>query len=43
MEKLKFFTLPGLELRPFLDRPAQNQKHYRLRYRGSEEIKMKDG
>jgi hypothetical protein len=34
MEKLKFLTLPGLELRP-LDRPACSQLLYRLCYRGS--------
>jgi hypothetical protein len=34
MEKLKFFTLPGLELRS-LGIPARSQSLYRLRYRGS--------
>jgi hypothetical protein len=34
MEKRKFLTLPGLELRP-LGRPARNQSLYRLRYPGS--------
>jgi hypothetical protein len=34
MEKWKFLTLPGLELRP-LGRPARNQSLYRLRYPGS--------
>jgi hypothetical protein len=34
MEKLKFFTIPGLELRP-LDRPAHCQSLYRLHYGGS--------
>jgi hypothetical protein len=29
MEKRKFLTLPGLELRP-LDRPARSQSLYRL-------------
>jgi hypothetical protein len=33
-EKLKFFTLPGLELRS-LGRPARSQSIYLLRYRGS--------
>jgi hypothetical protein len=31
VEKRKFFTLPGLELRP-LGRPACSQSLYRLRY-----------
>jgi hypothetical protein len=31
VEKRKFLTLPGLELRP-LDRPARSQSLYRLRY-----------
>jgi hypothetical protein len=30
MEDLKFFTLPGLELRPLLGRPAHSQLLYRL-------------
>jgi hypothetical protein len=34
MEKRKFLTLPGLELRP-LDRPDRSQSLYRLRYPGS--------
>jgi hypothetical protein len=34
VEKNKFLTLPGLELRP-LGRPARNQSLYRLRYPGS--------
>jgi hypothetical protein len=34
MENLKFFVLPGLELRPF-GRPSRNQLLYRLCYRGS--------
>jgi hypothetical protein len=34
VEKIKFLTLPGLELRP-LDRPARSQSLYRLRYPGS--------
>jgi hypothetical protein len=34
MEKRKFLTLPGLELRP-LSRPARGQSLYRLSYRGS--------
>jgi hypothetical protein len=33
MEKRKFLTLPGLELRP-LARPARSLSLYRLRYRG---------
>jgi hypothetical protein len=31
LEKRKFFTLPGLELRP-VSRPARSQPLYRLRY-----------
>jgi hypothetical protein len=31
VEKRKFLTLPGLELRP-LGRPARSQSLYRLRY-----------
>jgi hypothetical protein len=31
VEKLKFFTLPGLELRPF-GRPTRSKSVYRLRY-----------
>jgi hypothetical protein len=34
VEKRKFFTLPGLELRP-LGGPAGSQSLYRLRYPGS--------
>jgi hypothetical protein len=34
MEKWKFLTPPGLELRP-LGRPARSQSLYRLSYRGS--------
>jgi hypothetical protein len=34
VEKRKFLTLPGLELRP-LCRPACSQSLYRLRYPGS--------
>jgi hypothetical protein len=34
MEKRKFLTLPGLELRP-LRRPARSQSLYRLSYSGS--------
>jgi hypothetical protein len=34
VEKRKFSTLPGLELRP-LCRPARSQSLYRLRYPGS--------
>jgi hypothetical protein len=34
MEKRKFLTLPGLELKP-LSRPARSQSLYRLRYPGS--------
>jgi hypothetical protein len=34
LEKRKFLTLPGLELRP-LGRPARSQSLYRLRYHGS--------
>jgi hypothetical protein len=35
VEKTKFLTLPGLELRRPLDRPARSQSLYRLRYPGS--------
>jgi hypothetical protein len=31
LDKRKFLTLPGLELRPF-SRPARSQSLYRLRY-----------
>jgi hypothetical protein len=34
VEKRKFFTIPGLELRP-LGRPARSRSLYRLRYPGS--------
>jgi hypothetical protein len=34
VEKRKFLTLPGLELRP-LGRPARSQSLYRQRYPGS--------
>jgi hypothetical protein len=34
VEKRKFLTLPGLELRPFR-RSARSQSLYRLRYLGS--------
>jgi hypothetical protein len=34
LEKRKFLSLPGLELRP-LGRPASSQSLYRLRYPGS--------
>jgi hypothetical protein len=34
MEKLKFLTLPGLELQPLI-RPAHSQLLYQLRYHGS--------
>jgi hypothetical protein len=34
LENRKFFTLPGLELRP-VGRPARSQSLYRLRYPGS--------
>jgi hypothetical protein len=34
MEKRKFLTLPGLELRP-IGRPARSQSLYQLRYPGS--------
>jgi hypothetical protein len=33
VEKRKFLTLPGLELRP-LNRPTRSQSLYRLRYPG---------
>jgi hypothetical protein len=36
VQKRKFLTLPGIELRP-LDRPARSQSLYRLRYPGSKE------
>jgi hypothetical protein len=34
VEKRKFLTIPGLEIRP-LDRPTRSQSLYRLRYPGS--------
>jgi hypothetical protein len=34
VEKIKFVTIPGPELRP-LGRPARSQSLYRLRYLGS--------
>jgi hypothetical protein len=34
MEKRKFLTLPGLEIRP-LGRPSRSQSLYRLRYPGT--------
>jgi hypothetical protein len=37
MEKRKFLTLPGLELRP-VGRQARIQSLYRLRYPGSTKI-----
>jgi hypothetical protein len=37
LEKRKFLTLPGLELRP-LSRPARSQSLYQLCYPGSKEI-----
>jgi hypothetical protein len=41
IEKRKYFTLPGLELRR-LDRPGHSQSLYRLGYPGSnEECKLK--
>jgi hypothetical protein len=36
VEKRKFLTLPGLEIRP-LGRPARSQSLYRLRYPGSKD------
>jgi hypothetical protein len=38
MEKRKFLTLPGLELRP-LSRPERSQSLYRMRYPGSQTLK----
>jgi hypothetical protein len=35
LEKRKFLTLPGLELRP-LSRPADSQSLYRLSFRGKD-------
>jgi hypothetical protein len=35
VEKRKFLTLPGLELRPPLGRPARSRSLYRLGYPGS--------
>jgi hypothetical protein len=40
VEKRKFLTLPGLEVRP-LGRPARNQSLYRLSYPGSHVKKLK--
>jgi hypothetical protein len=37
LEKIKFFTLLGLEPRP-LSRPARSQSLYRLRYPGSDVV-----
>jgi hypothetical protein len=37
LEKRKFLTLPGLELRP-LCRPAHSQSLYRLSYPGSKYV-----
>jgi hypothetical protein len=37
VEKSKFLTLPGLELRP-LGRPARSQSLYRLHYPGSYDL-----
>jgi hypothetical protein len=39
VEKRKFLTLPGLELRP-LGRPARTQTLYRLRYSGSLKLSL---
>jgi hypothetical protein len=39
VEKRKFLTLPGLELRP-LDRPARSQSLYRLRCPGSNKLRV---
>jgi hypothetical protein len=41
VEKRKFLTLPGLELRP-LGRPARSHLLYRLRYPGSSRILESD-
>jgi hypothetical protein len=41
MDKWKFLTLPGLELRP-IGRPASSQSLYRLRYPGSHKKRKKD-
>jgi hypothetical protein len=38
VEKIKFLTLPGLELQP-LCRPTRNQSLYQLRYSGSQKNK----
>jgi hypothetical protein len=40
VEKKKFLTLPGLELRP-LGRPARSQSLYRQRYPGSHFLILK--
>jgi hypothetical protein len=37
VEKRKFLTLPGLELRTLV-RPSRSQSLYRLRYPGSQEV-----
>jgi hypothetical protein len=37
VEKRKFLTLPGLELRP-LGRPARSQSLYRLHYLGAQSL-----
>jgi hypothetical protein len=41
MEKRKFLTLPGLELRP-LGRPARSQLLYRLSYPGFYELQCRN-
>jgi hypothetical protein len=41
VEKRKFVTLPGLELRP-LGRPTRSQPLYRIRYSGSSTKKSSD-
>jgi hypothetical protein len=41
VEKRKFLTLPGLELRP-LARPARSQSLYRLRYPGPDNIRIRN-
>jgi hypothetical protein len=42
VEKRKFFTLAGLDLRP-LGRPARSQSPYRLRYPGSFTVEIYSG
>jgi hypothetical protein len=42
VEKRKFLTLPGLELRP-LRRPARSQSLYRLSYPGSSYMQVTGG